>query len=828
MESALASYVFQPSIIAQFLAGVSGIAAAASAVAFSIPKVAQRAIPRPKETRLADKVKFRHMHTDGKTIVCEDGYYAVVLSVRGTDLKFNDKGVQRSLNNARQVWVENMNDMGIRVREFFVRDRLPKPSEYPNNYGAMADVSRIWARGLPRPLSTEFYLVLSVKDEKRGIERLKDAVDQTKAILIDYGVTQLVEPDEVPESLEHADTQTFRDESGHEIRTVEAMSPLSFFARMLSPISRPVPIGGTRDRDISYRMCTDVVRYDKDLSMFEFSNGPERKYAAIFVIEEWTTPLYESHMLDLLSYPIEMTICHDIQPISKGKAMASLRWQEKMAPGLQPGSDAAEQFSTVAMALERGSEEEQELAQVQTTIVLYGDTPEDIMQARNRLSQIKVLGISPQWAKNTAVQHWFSLLPGFDSMTRPQRLLSGEISILSTFQNTPAGRVNSNWGEGPIAMFETLDGAPYAFQWHVPDGGNPPLGHCVSIGPSSSGKTTLMTFLASQSLRHDDVKAFFFDRGRGCEVITRALGGSYLFFDGEDRSVALNPMQLDDSGPNRMFLREWLEMIANVKEEEYELSHEIASAVDINYSAGLDMESRNLKKLWNIAFQAGSPLRDRMISWTSENQYGSIVCAENDTLDISQRLAGFDFTNILNDPKLGPAMVSYLMHRILSEAKSDPRLVFIDETEPLLRDEAFKQRYKKLLQEGRKERQVIISAFQRPTAPADLGLGDTIRGQCPTVFFFRNPQAEEQDYADWKLSPRELAFVMGKSHRKNKYAVLLKRYSAEYPESVILNTDLSTLGPWMKIYQSGRKEVLEVQKLQNQYGADFLPHYLNA
>ena len=32
----------------------------------------------------------------------------------------------------------------------------------------------------------------------------------------------------------------------------------------------------------------------------------------------------------------------------------------------------------------------------------------------------------------------------------------------------------------------------------------------------------------------------------------------------------------------------------------------------------------------------------------------------------------------------------------------------------------------------------------------------------------------------------------------------------------------------MKIYQSGRKEVLEVQKLQNQYGSDFLPHYLNA
>ena len=827
MDAALTSYVFQPSVIAQLLAGVAGIVATAGAVAFSIPKVAQRVIPRPKETRLAQHLKFRHMHADGKTVVCEDGVYCVVLSLRGTDLKFNDSGRQRALNQSRQVWTEQMNEMNIRVREFFIRDRLPQPSEYPNTYSAMGKVSETWARSLPRPLSTEYYLVMSVKDEKRGVERLREAVDQTRSILIDYGVNQLIEQSDVPESLEEADKQTFRDESGHEIRTVEAMSPLSFFSRMVSPISRPVPIGGLRDQDVKYRMCSDVMRYDAERSMFEFSNGPERKYAAVFVIEEWTTPLYETHMLDLLAYPIEMTICHDVNPISKGKAMAMIRWQEKMAPGLQPGSDAADQYSTVAMALERGSEEEQELAAVQTTIILYGDTPEDIMAARSKINQMKVVGINPVWAKNTAVQHWFGLLPGFDAMTRPQRLLSGEISILSTWQNTPVGRIRSNWGEGPIAMFETLDGSPYAFQWHVPDGSNPPLGHCVSIGPSGGGKTTLMTFLASMSLRHDDVKAFFFDRGRGCEIITRALGGSYLFFDGEDQSVALNPMQLDDNGPNRMFLREWLEMIANVKDDEYDLSHEIASAVDINYSAGLDLQSRNLRKLWNIAFEAGSPLRNRMISWTAENQYGQIVCAENDTLDISQRLAGFDFTNILNDAKLGPAMVSYLMHRILAEAKGDPRLIFIDETEPLLRDEAFRMRYKKLLQEGRKERQVIISAFQRPTAPADLGLGDTIRGQCPTVFFFRNTQADEADYVDWRLTPRELDFVLGRSYRKNKYAVLLKRYT-ENPESIILNTDLSKLGPYMKMYQSGRKEVLQVQQLEAKYGADFLPHYLNA
>ena len=162
------------------------------------------------------------------------------------------------------------------------------------------------------------------------------------------------------------------------------------------------------------------------------------------------------------------------------------------------------------------------------------------------------------------------------------------------------------------------------------------------------------------------------------------------------------------------------------------------------------------------------------------------------------------------------------------QARLDPeRLIFIDETEPLLENENFQRRYRKLLQEGRKERQVIISCFQRPGAPERLGLGDVIRGQCPTVFFFRNPAAEPKDYDDWRLTERELDFVLGKSHKKQRYAVLLKRYT-ENGESVILNTNLSQLGPLMNIYHSGRKNVLLMEKLEKEYGADALKHYLAA
>lgn len=1231
MDAAVASYVSQPSVIAQLLAGVAGMAAIAFGVASIVPAMAQKLIPKPKATRLGDHIKFREMHSDRRTVICEDGIRAVVVNFAGIDLRFNEPARQQALNNARQVWIEQMNEMGIRTRIFFVRDRLPKGSDYPHQFGIMEKVSSTWNRGLPRALSTEFYAVLSLKDEAKGMIRLNDAVEQTKSIMADYRPNELMDEAEVSESIADAPRNDHRE---------EAMSPAAFFARMLSPLSRPVPIGKGAV-PLSYRMTTDSVRYDSDLSMFEFSNGPDRKYAAVLVIEEWTSPLYETHMLELLSYPIEMTICHDVQPIGKAKAMATLRWQEKMAPGLQPGSDSAEQFSTVARAIERGTDDEQELAAVQTTITLYGDTPQDILDARGVINQLKMVGISPVWPKHTMVQHWFGHFPGFESQARPQRLLSGEVSILSTFQHTPTGKMRSDWGEGPIAMFETIDGSPYAFNFHVGDG-SPPLGHCVSIGPSGGGKaqpldaailtptgwstmgdmrvgklvrapdgsvvpvtgvfpqgekesfavefedgriteacsehlwkvwnpnnaryevkplhevealvanmrgrgrnvgipliemhaaempsrdlplppyfmgaylgdggtatgtvamscaepehtlariegempeyafnrvtdhtvdyrmtmrdrsvtmptvtsaptarvlnqngvatvmhdgeeftiaalaerydtyhqlirtrlnrgwttdqavglaeaeprvypthpvkaalrslglygllshqkfipddymhgsveqrlallqglldtdggvesrgtkasytstserlarqvqelawslgaiakikdrvtsytdkdglkrqgrrswrvnirahdisrffslprkvaacriatvdrrlsirsitsvgvkpmqcisvahadelyvtdgyvvthnTTLVTFLATMALRHPNLKAFFFDRGRGCEVVTRALSGSYVFFNGDDSSAGLNPMQLPDTPQNRAFLNEWLQMIGDVKSTEYRLQEEIADAVEINFDPNLTHEQRNLQQLYSAVFPPDSELRQRLTAWTNPNQWGSLVCAKEDTLDISQRLAGFDFTDILGNDRLGPAMVSYLMHRILAEARGEPRLIFIDETEPLLRNENFRLRFKKLLQEGRKERQVIISAFQRPQAPDEVGVGDTIRGQCPTVFFFRNPQAEEKDYENWRLSPRELDFVLGKSYRKKKYAVLVKRYT-EAGESIILNTDLSSLGQYMKIYHSGRPNVMHMAEMQKQHGDDFLQQYL--
>jgi type IV secretion system protein VirB4 len=200
----------------------------------------------------------------------------------------------------------------------------------------------------------------------------------------------------------------------------------------------------------------------------------------------------------------------------------------------------------------------------------------------------------------------------------------------------------------------------------------------------------------------------------------------------------------------------------------------------------------------------------------------------SDSLNIEDsRLVSFDMTDIFKDDLLAQATISYLMHKIqetISECNS-PALIFIDETEPMLRNPMFRTYYLTMLQEYRKRGAAVVSAFQRPEAIAQVGMGEAIRGQCQTVFFFPNPQAKEADYADWQLTDTEWRFIKGDLpiSRRLKRSVLVKRATGE---AVVLDTDLSPLGSYLRIFSSGRDNVALAMDLQNKNPDKWLECYL--
>ena len=199
---------------------------------------------------------------------------------------------------------------------------------------------------------------------------------------------------------------------------------------------------------------------------------------------------------------------------------------------------------------------------------------------------------------------------------------------------------------------------------------------------------------------------------------------------------------------------------------------------------------------------------------------------DEDTLDLQSRLTTFDFTEILQDPVLAPAVISYILHRINNTTVSggNPSLIMIDETAPMLENKMFRDNFISGLQEGRKNRQAYMVAFQRANVLDKLGIGDVVRGQAQTILFFRNPAADVSDYEHWKLNPLEMAFIQGKAYPNLKRAVLLSRPVNN--ESVILNTELGGLGNLLRLFESGRSSVLLAEELYKSYGSAFVEEYL--
>lgn len=83
----------------------------------------------------------------------------------------------------------------------------------------------------------------------------------------------------------------------------------------------------------------------------------------------------------------------------------------------------------------------------------------------------------------------------------------------------------------------------------------------------------------------------------------------------------------------------------------------------------------------------------------------------------------------------------------------------------------------------------------------------------------------EEDYENWRLTPHERDFVFGRAFKELKYAILVARPAVG--ESVILDVNLSGLGPFLKLYSSGRKHVLLAEQLMKEYGPEgFVEKYL--
>ena len=790
----------------EVIVAVIGFISAAAFAGLWVTKLGRSILPQPSESKVADFLPFNKLMSDGMTIRCYNGSFARVFKIEGLDLAFATEEKNISMLEARKSWIDNMSDLQVTCRVITLRERIP-PDEIIGTFDnpLLEQVAYTWQSTLNRVYSNSHYVVISIPDRPDALKDLNYASQTLMATLSEYGVRAMFESeDSLPKD-----------------------SPFHVFSRICSPVSKPDPkVRNAEGAMLNEILTADHIHFTGENGIIKFFSGDQEMYAITMGLRTSGDFMDESMIVSLLAIDCELTMLHNIKPIFKPNARALLLQQANMARMTSFSGDVIDQYNEALSSIEDSDANYQALTEYAMTVILKGDSMEEIDFGESEVQRIcRLFSVTPVREGWVTQATFFNQFPTYETYPRTYRYLSRVVAMAISFDKPSEGFAKSDWGPGAITVFRTASGSAYRFQFHV-SSEDSAVAHCCIIGPTGQGKTTLLTFLAGQAMRHSDLKVFFFDRHRGAEIFTRSIGGAYVGFDGDEKNVSLNPFDTANTPNNRAFLRRWLKSITMVDDalSEKEIGRAVTTAFDY-----LRPEERIMKNLYKSCFSPTGNMRRELFRWINPDQYGNIFNAENDSLDLSaKRFMAFDFTHIFEDETLAPAVISYIMHRIMSETGDTgvPSLIMIDETAPMLKHPMFRDYFIIGLQEGRKKRQAYLCAFQQPNIIDKLGVGEVIRGQCQTIIFFRNPQAMPEDYANWNLTQREIEFIFGKSYRDFPYAILLSRPATG--ESVILDVDLSGLGPYLKLYNSGRKNVLLVEELIKEYGEEnFVTKYLN-
>jgi len=820
----MSEYVF--ALLGPTTPGVSGLvipAVAALSIALAVgsavlawgPVFGRFLVREPRECRFVDYSPFLSVEEDGCTLRCKRGYVVWVWSLEGLDHEtLSDADLDR-LFFSRFNLVNNVCKVpgasGLRMNLFTFRERVMDEEPGDRSVGGrsgegrgyLGEIGDRWDELTREGIFRNRHYV-AVYGKGAGVRAKLGAVDAVlRTSFVDYG----------PKLLRVGD---------------KGDSPVTPFAAFLSPCTRPNPRIEEEMAVTPVVACEDVV-YEGG-GLLKFQSGGKKRYCAVVGIQGLHSRTSESVILELQRVNGELLLFQSVCPYEKTTAMGDLGRETVVERGNAPeGVDRGKEHVQVLSILEGAGEgmPQGEFCLYQLTIFVYGRDEKEVERVvddcQRALSAAQVVSVREGML---AQSFFWGALPGFEVLGRPWRLLSLVVAGYWMPQCGSEGVGRHDWLAYPVTRYRSAGGSMYRFCFH-PTGQIQEAGHVIVVGPAGRGKTTMLAHLAGQTLlRVPRSRVWLFDRFHGAEVFVRSVGGRYVRLEGvrqqheQDETVdrvALNPLLLPDQGENRAFVRQWLAGLVG-RDLTPQVEAEVSRAVAIVFGHA-PAAHRTLKHLYYSAFGPGSPARDELARWVLDEELSGVFNAPADTVgELDANLVGFDCTQAIDDPLLAGPIVSYLMHRIRMESvmRGDPTLIVVDETEPLLRDEDFNRFFRQGLQEGRKLRQVFVSCFQRPGAVERLGLGDLIRGQCPTAVFMRNPAAKAEDYEMFELTGAEVDFVLGRTYQDLSYGVLVKRYEGRH--TAILDTSLLGLGELLRLYSSSRLDVLALRSAIGEWG----------
>jgi type IV secretion system protein VirB4 len=453
-----------------------------------------------------------------------------------------------------------------------------------------------------------------------------------------------------------------------------------------------------------------------------------------------------------------------------------------------------------------------------TVSLLDADEAAVAQKARAVQAALNAQGLVARVEDLNAVEAWLGSVPGepYADVRRPM------VSTLNLADLLPvsavwAGPAADPCLEGPpLAVARTTGSTPFRLVLHVGD-----VGHAMVVGPTGSGKSALLSFLALQWFRYPAARVVFLDKGRSARAATLAAGGAWRALE-PAAPFALQPLGQVHDAAERAWAAEWIGETIR--------------------AAGLEPAPRVREEIWAaLRTMADTPVPQRTLTvfcalvqdravaaalepLTLKGPHGALLDAAEEGL-APTRFDTFELEALMATPSAVAPVLAALFHQLERGFDGRPTLLILDEAWLFLGETAFAAKIREWLKTLRKKRVAVIFATQSLEDVAASSIAASLIESCPTQVFLPNPRALEPSSADlyrgFGLNRRQLELIA--------FATPKRAYYWRQPQGRrLFDLKLSGAGLALCGSSSPQDQALIDEILQRADGGDFARAFLKA
>ena len=758
-----------------------------------------------REARAGDRLPYAR-HVDPSTLALRDGSLMRTVRLVGFPFETEDDDVLNHLSAVREVVLRSALNSKLVLYHHLIRRRVQVDLGAQSFDPVSAEIDRRWTEQLNRKrlFVNEQYLSIVVRPP-RGKAGLPERMSKLRSRKTERaGGGEVLALDAATAALVAA----LQPYGARVLATYESpigvcSEPLELLSALYNGETRPVllPRG---DQDLGLHIPYSRVSFGLDA--IEVRGPAQRGFASILGVREYPDSTRAGVLDSLLRIPHELVITESFAPIERQTARERIDLALRRLSSADEG--AATERGEMLAARDAVGAGQLSFGDHHLSLLVRSETPDNLEDATATAaaSLADIGAVTVREDVNLEPAFWGQFPGNEHYVVRRALISSANAAGLISLHGFPMGRADDNhWGKA-VTVLETTSATPFFFNFHEGD-----LGNFTIIGPSGSGKTVVLNFLAAQAQKFAP-RTILFDKDRGSEIFLRSIGGRYERIS-RGTPTGFNPLRLPDTPIHRAFIRDWLACLLQVNGSDEETT--IAKAVDEVFAHGPDL--RRLRFIRDLLAGGRRPqpgdLTSRLDPWITGGEHAWLFDNDDDRLDFTNPVLGFDMTELLEDRRLRTPVLLYLFHRIEDKLDGWPTMILIDEAWKALDDPMFASRIRNWMKTLRKRNAMVGFATQSAADALDSSISSAIVEQTATAIFMPNSKAREEDYCKgFGLSAQEFEFV--RSLPTHSRCFLVRQAN----RSVVVRLDLSGMPELMTVLSGRESSIRRLDELRTTFG----------